>query len=92
MNSSKIFRIAFLVTRVAPILFATGCSRVPTFDILGSFFPAWIVCGVMGVLLTVGVRILFVRVKFEQELSSVALIYPCLAALFTFSAWFLFFS
>ena len=70
----------------------TGCSRAPSFNILGSFFPAWILCGVIGIVLTVGVRILFVRANFERELSPLILIYPCLAAFFTFSIWLLFFS
>lgn len=75
-----------------PVLLATGCSRAPSFDILGSFFPAWILCSVLGILLTVGVRILFVRMDFEQELSPLILIYPCLAGFFTFLIWLLFFS
>jgi len=77
---------------IAAMLSATGCSRAPSFNILGSFFPAWILCGVLGILLAVGMRVLFVRLKFEQELSPLILIYPCLAAFFTFSIWLLFFS
>lgn len=77
---------------IATILSATGCSRAPSFNILGSFFPAWILCGLLGILLTVGVRMLFVRANFEQELSPLILVYPCLAAFFTFSIWLLFFS
>jgi len=26
------------------VLFLIGCSRAPSFDILGSFFPAWLLC------------------------------------------------
>ncbi len=74
------------------MLSTAGCSRAPSFNVLGSFFPAWILCGVIGILLTVGVRIVFVRTKFEPELSPLILIYPCLAAFFTFSIWLLFFS
>lgn len=77
---------------ITPVLLATGCSRAPSFNILGSFFPAWILCSVLGILLTVGVRIWFVRMDFEQELSPLILIYPSLAALFTFLIWLLFFS
>ncbi len=76
----------------APLLLAAGCSRVPSFNILGSFFPAWILCGVIGILLTAGARVFFVRLKFEQELSPLILVYPCLAAFFTFTLWLLFFS
>jgi hypothetical protein len=42
-------------------------------------------------LLAVVVRIVFVRTKFEQELSPLILVYPCLALFFTFSIWLLFF-
>jgi hypothetical protein len=77
---------------MAPVLLATGCSRAPTFNILGSFFPAWILCGVLGILLAAVVRVVFVRTNFEQELSPLILIYPCLAAFFTFTIWLLFFS
>ena len=85
-------RIAAMGACIAAILSATGCSRAPSFNILGSFFPAWILCGLLGILLTVGVRMLFVRANFEQELSPLILVYPCLAAFFTFSIWLLFFS
>ena len=76
----------------APIAAATGCSRAPTFNILGSFFPAWILCGVLGILLAVVVRLIFVRTKLEEELSPLIVIYPCLAAFFTFTIWLVFFS
>jgi hypothetical protein len=77
----------------APVLLAAGCSRAPTFNILGSFFPAWIVCGVIGILLAVAVRLFFVRIKLEEQLvAPLILVYPCLTALFTFTLWLLFFS
>ncbi len=77
----------------APALLAEGCSRAPSFNILGSFFPAWIVCGVIGILLTVAVRLFFVRIKLEEQLvAPLILVYPCLTALFTFTLWLLFFS
>ena len=91
-TSSGRLTIAFRALCIAASLLETGCSRAPSLNILGSFFPAWILCGVIGILLTVGVRILFVRANFEQELSPLILIYPCLAAFFTFSIWLLFFS
>ncbi len=74
-------------------LLAAGCSRAPSFNILGSFFPAWIVCGVIGILLAVAVRLFFVRIKLEDQLvAPLILVYPCLTAFFTFTLWLLFFS
>ena len=84
-------RIAALATS-ALILLGAGCSRIPSLNILGSFFPAWILCGVIGIVLAVAARILFVRLNFERELSPLIVVYPSLAALFTFSIWLLFFS
>jgi hypothetical protein len=77
----------------AVALLAAGCSRAPSFNILGSFFPAWIVCGVIGILLAVAVRLFFLRIKLEDKLLlPLILVYPCLTAFFTFTLWLLFFS
>src|SRR5215471_3876209 len=84
-------RTATIAASLVPVLPATGCSQSPFFNILGSFFPSWVLCGFVGILLAVGVRMLFVRANFERELSPLMLIYPCLAAFFTFSIWLLFF-
>lgn len=85
------FRGGAAVVCVLSLLPVLGCSRAPSFSILGSFFPSWILCGVLGILLTVVVRIFFVRAHFEQELSPLILVYPCLALFFTFSIWLVFF-
>ena len=69
-----------------------GCSRAPSFNILGSFFPSWILCGVIGILLAVASRLFFVRSKLEPQLKPLILVYPCLALFFTFTLWLLFFS
>jgi hypothetical protein len=90
MNTVR-FRSRTAMVCVLLLLPELGCSRAPTFNILGSFFPSWILCGVLGILLAVVVRIVFVRTKFEQELSPLILVYPCLALFFTFSIWLLFF-
>ena len=68
----------------------TSCSRAPTFDIMGSLFPAWIVCLVVGILLAVIARGLLLRAKII--LLWPVLIYPSLAAFFTFLLWLIFFS
>ena len=73
-------------------LTAAGCSRAPTFNLLGSFFPAWILCGLIGIVATAIIRVLFVRWNFENELTPLLLVYPCLAAFITFTCWLLFYS
>jgi hypothetical protein len=91
-SGSNMRRTTSIGLSFTTMLFTVGCSRAPSFNILGSFFPSWILCGVIGILLTVAMRWFFMRVKFEQKLSPLILVYPCLAAFFTFTLWLLFFS
>jgi YtcA family len=69
-----------------------ACSRAPTFNVMGSFFPSWILCGLIGIVLTVLARLVLLRVNIEKHLSPLVLVYPCLALFFTFTVWLLFFS
>jgi YtcA family len=88
-----ITRTAAVGVAFAPALLAAGCSRAPSFNILGSFFPSWIVCGLIGIVLAVVVRLFFVHIKLEEKLLwPIILVYPCLTAFFTFTLWLLFFS
>jgi YtcA family len=86
-------RVAAAGASLAAALLIFGCSRAPTLNILGSYFPAWIICGVIGILLASLVRWCFVRIKLEDHLLwPLILVYPCLTAFFTFTLWLLFFS
>ena len=72
---------------VAPLL--AGCSRAPSVDVLGSFFPAWLVCFLVSIVLTALVRLALLRLRVKAALP--ILVYPSLAALFTFLLWLIFF-
>jgi hypothetical protein len=65
--------------------FLTGCGRAPSFDVLGSFFPAWLACLSLGVVLAAAARWLLLRLHVVIALP--ALTYPSLTALFTFALW-----
>ena len=52
-----------------------GCSAAPSQNILGSFFPAWVLCGAIGVATAVGCRILLVALKLDQHVVLPALTY-----------------
>jgi fructose-specific phosphotransferase system IIC component len=70
-------------------LLLASCTRAPSFDVLGSFFPAWLVCLIVAILLTVLARWLFLRLRLA--LAPPILIYPSLTALFAFALWLIFF-
>jgi hypothetical protein len=66
-----------------------GCSRAPSFDILGSYFPAWLICLALGVVLTAAIRWLLLR--FQIGLVLPIVVYPSLTALFAFGMWLVFY-
>jgi hypothetical protein len=80
---------AALVAAFSSVLM--GCARAPSIDILGSFFPVWMVCLSVAVILTFFVRNLIVRCKLESHVGPVALFYPSLVVLFSCLLWLIFF-
>jgi urea transporter len=86
-------RASQFVGRISFPLFAAcslaSCARAPAIDILGSFFPGWLVCLLPGILLTVVVQQLLARRR--MKVAYPVLVYPCLTALFTFVIWLILF-
>lgn len=82
-------RWAALVAAFSSLL--TGCARAPSIDVLGSFFPVWMVCLTVAVILTFFARNLVVRCKLESHVGPVALFYPSIVILFSCLLWLIFF-
>jgi YtcA family len=62
-----------------------------TVDILGSYFPAWMVCIVSGLTLTL-IAYWIVQVQnLKPYVGPAPLIYSCLMIIFTFATWILFY-
>jgi len=85
-NAGRLSRFALLLLAV---MVSTSCSRAPSFDILGSFFPAWLLCVALSLIITVAARWLLLRAHVLLALP--ILTYPSLTALFTFALWLAFF-
>lgn len=88
MNASGNRRFVFYPFAVAPFLFF-GCGRAPAVDIMGSFFPAWLVCLVVAILLTAIARLVLLR--FHMNLDLPVLAYSSLTAILTFALWLIFY-
>jgi hypothetical protein len=82
VNANRLYRLRPWLLLV--MLSLTGCGRAPSFDILGSFFPAWLLCFVTAILLTVLSRELLRR---YVEIAWPIVTYPSLTALFAFALW-----
>lgn len=79
------------VLLLSTTILLVGCQRAPSIDVLGSFFPAWLLCLVLGIVLTTGTRFLLLKLHLEEAFSPPILMYACSTALFTFALWLLFF-
>jgi YtcA family len=68
--------------RLSPLivcLLCTGCSRAPSISIIGSFFPVWMLCAIIAVVIAFVVRALL------------ALFYPSVVVLSACALWLIFF-
>jgi hypothetical protein len=74
-----------------PWLMLTGCQQAPAFNVLGSYFPAWLFCLCVGIGLTVVARGVLRRRNLGAALDPPLLMYSCLTAFFTFALWLIFF-
>ncbi|HUE41665.1 MAG TPA: YtcA family lipoprotein [Chthoniobacterales bacterium] len=65
--------------------------RSPTVDILGSYFPAWIICIISGLTLTLIAHWIVQVGNLKPYIGPAPLIYSSLMIIFTFATWILFY-
>jgi hypothetical protein len=88
--------VTFLVPGFVLIVLFFGTSgflshHSLTVDILGSYFPAWMVCIVSGLTLTLVAHWIVQMCHLKPYLGPAPLIYSCLMIIFTFATWILFY-
>ena len=73
--------------RVSLALVLSGCSAAPSQNVLGSFFPSWILCGVVGVAIAVVARRVLVSTAVDQYLLLPVVTYFAIAIAGSMLAW-----
>lgn len=87
-------KFKFMFLSVGLMLMLTGCGfdyHSPTVDIIGSYFPAWIICIVLGLALTLITRQVLIGFKLNTHLYPAFLVYICMLVFFTMALWLAFF-
>ena len=88
----SIVTLGLLLLMVVMIFVVRPVShRSPTIDILGSYFPAWMICIVSGLTLTVVTRWIIRAYHLEPYASPGPLVYSCLMIIYTFVTWIIFY-
>jgi hypothetical protein len=80
--------VLLLIAFVAVQLFT---YHSPTVDLLGSYFPAWMVCIISGLTLTLVAHWIVQACHLKPYLGPAPLIYSCLMIIFTFATWIVFY-
>ena len=85
--------LAGLVLLILVLIFVVRpvSHRSPTIDILGSYFPAWMISIVSGLTLTFVTRWIVRAYHLERYASPAPLIYTCLTIIYTFMTWIIFY-
>src|SRR5438874_10447700 len=91
--SSRPVRVAGLLLLIRALIFVVRplSDRSPTIDILGSYFPAWMLCILSGLPLTFVAHWIARGGQLESYIGPAPLIYSSLMIIFTFATWILFY-
>src|SRR5690348_8163053 len=77
--------------RVAIALPVAACSYAPTMDLLGSYFPAWMLCAVIGIVASVIIRQILAVAGINDYVIAPLLTYAGLALSATLLSWLILF-
>jgi YtcA family len=80
--------VLLLIAFVAVQLFS---HHSPTVDVLGSYFPAWMVCILSGLALTLVAHWIVQVGNLKSYIGPAPLIYSSLMIIFTFATWIFFY-
>jgi hypothetical protein len=65
----------------------SACDHAPSRDIFGSFFPAWMLCALGGIVAAVAVYRLALKSGIDAFIPAKLIVYAGLAASLTFLLW-----
>jgi hypothetical protein len=72
----------------APILcLLSGCDGAPSRNILGSYFPSWMICALVGIALALAARAIFKASGLLEELPVPFVVMLAIACAGTFALW-----
>ena len=93
-SSADTREITPMICSRSPILAALlcgGCSYAPNVPVFGAFFPAWMLCALVGIGFAVILRVLSAATGLSRRVEIPAATYPLVALLFAAAGWILFF-
>ena len=84
-------RLKSRVPLMSAALLLSGCSGSPEQNVLGSFFPAWMLCAALGIVVAVIIRQILCALGINEHLIAPPLTYLCFAVAATLLIWLVWF-
>lgn len=84
-------RASLSLKPVVIVMAVSGCSHAPTMDLLGSYFPAWMLCAALGVVAAIIIRQLVAVAGLAEYVIAPLLTYAGLAVFVTLLVWLVWF-
>lgn len=74
---------------ISPALLLGGCAvpGAPSFELVGAYFPDWMLCGMIGIAVAVTLRLVFVPIGLDAILGLRLFTYLSLGTITALLAW-----
>ena len=82
-------RLRDRVSTAAVLTLLSGCSSAPSRNILGSYFPSWMICALIGMGATVVLRAVLAKAGIDEEVPMPIVVYLAFATAFSLAIWLL---
>ncbi len=82
-------RLRDRVSTTAALTLLSGCSSAPSRNILGSYFPSWMICALIGMGATVALRAVLAKAGVDAVLPMPIVVYLAFATAFSLAIWLL---
>jgi hypothetical protein len=74
---------------LAALVSLGGCNGAPSRNILGSYFPSWMVCALVGIAVAAAARVIFRSTGLLQEIPAPFVVFLAIGCAATFALWLL---
>ena len=79
--------VSWRIVAAATIGLLVGCNGAPSRNILGSYFPSWMVCALVGLTVALFARVVFRATGLLDELPAPFVVLLSIACAATFALW-----
>ncbi len=82
-------RLRDRASTAAALTLLSGCSSAPSRNVLGSYFPSWMICALIGMGATVALRAVLAKAGIDAVLPMPIVVYLAFATAFSLAIWLL---